>query len=258
MAFPQFTMKELIESGCHFGHHTRRWNPKMAPYIYGTKDKIHIINLQKTVPMLHAALTELRNVVANGGRVLFVGTKPQAREIVANGAKLCGQYYVNTRWLGGMLTNWKTIANSIKKLKELEAKLKDAETLGLTKKEIAKMDMEYKKLNAILGGVLEMNGSPDIVFVVDAHKEELAIIEADKLGIPVVAICDSNSNPSLVDFPVPGNDDAIKAIKLYMDLAVKAVLDGLEAQLKKSGADLGEILEPKVEVKETETKTEEK
>ena len=258
MAFPQFSMKELIEAGCHFGHHTRRWNPKMAPYIYGTKDKIHIINLQKTVPMLHAALTELRNIVAGGGKVLFVGTKKQAQDIVADGAKLCGQYYVNTRWLGGMLTNWKTIANSIKKLKDLETKLKDAETLGLTKKEIAKMDIEHKKLTAILGGVLDMNGSPDIVFVIDANKEELAVIEADKLGIPVIAICDSNANPSLVDFPIPGNDDAIKAIKLYMDLAVKAVLDGLEAQLKKSGADLGEILEPKTEVKETkETKTEE-
>ncbi len=252
MAFPKFTMKELIESGCHFGHHTRRWNPKMAPYIFGVKDKIHIINLQKTVPMLHAALTELKNVAANGGKILFVGTKRQSQDIIAEAAKLCGQYYVNTRWLGGMLTNWKTIANSIKKLKNLDETIKNAEKLALTKKEIAKKELEYRKLNAVLGGVVDMNGSPDIIFIIDATEETLAITEANKLGIPVVAVCDSNADPSYVDFPIPGNDDAIKAIKLYTDLAVKAVLDGLEEQLKKSGADLGAILNPKVEVKEGE------
>ncbi len=249
MTFPKFTMKELIESGCHFGHHTRRWNPKMASYIFGVKDKIHIIDLQKTVPMLHSALVELRNVASQGGKVLFVGTKPHAQDIVREAAEMCGQYYVNARWLGGMLTNWKTVVNSIKKLKKLEADIANAENLGLTKKEIAKMELEYKKLQAILGGVIDMNGAPDIIFVIDACKENLAITEANKLGIPVVAVCDTNADPSNVDYPVPGNDDAIKAIRLYCDLAVKAVLDGLEEKLKNSGADLGAALNPKVEVK---------
>lgn len=249
MTFPKFTMKELIEAGSHFGHHTRRWNPKMASYIFGVKDKIHIIDLQKTVPMLHAGLTALRNVAANGGKILFVGTKRQAQDIVKESAEMCGQYYINTRWLGGMLTNWKTVVNSIKKLKKLEADIANAENLGFTKKEIAKMELDYKKLQAVLGGVIDMNGAPDIIFVIDASKEDLAITEASKLGIPVVAICDTNADPSNVDFPIPANDDAIKAIKLYCDLAVKAVLDGLEEQLKKSGADLGAALNPKVEVK---------
>ena len=249
MAFPKFTMKELIEAGCHFGHHTRRWNPKMAPYIFGVKDKIHIIDLQKTVPMLHAGLMALRNTVSQGGKVLFVGTKRQAQDIVREAAGVCGQSYINTRWLGGMLTNWKTVVNSIKKLKKLEADIANAEKLGLTKKEVSKMELEYKKLNAVLGGVLDMNGAPDIIFIIDATKEALAITEANKLGIPVVAICDTNADPSNVDFAIPGNDDAIKAIKLYTDLAVKAILDGLEEQLKKSGADLGASLNPKVETK---------
>ncbi|MGN0929150.1 MAG: 30S ribosomal protein S2 [Alphaproteobacteria bacterium] len=249
MTFPKFTMKELIEAGSHFGHHTRRWNPKMAPYIFGVKDKIHIIDLQKTVPMLHAGLVALRNVAANGGKVLFVGTKRQAQDIVRESAEMCGQYYINTRWLGGMLTNWKTVVNSIKKLKRMESDIENADKLGLTKKEIAKMELELRKLKAVLGGVMDMNGAPDIIFVIDASKEDLAIVEANKLGIPVVAICDTNSDPSNVDFPIPANDDAIKAIKLYCDLAVKAVLDGLEEQLKKSGADIGAALNPKVEVK---------
>ena len=249
MTFPKFTMKELIEAGSHFGHHTRRWNPKMAPYIFGVKDKIHIIDLQKTVPMLHAGLVALRNAAANGGKVLFVGTKRQAQDIVRESAEMCGQYYINTRWLGGMLTNWKTVVNSIKKLKKMETDIENADKLGLTKKEIAKMELELRKLKAVLGGVIDMNGAPDIIFVIDASKEDLAIVEANKLGIPVVAICDTNSDPSNVDFPIPANDDAIKAIRLYCDLAVKAVLDGLEEQLKKSGADLGSALNPKVEVK---------
>lgn len=249
MTFPKFTIKELIEAGSHFGHHTRRWNPKMAPYIFGVKDKIHIIDLQKTVPMLHAGLVALRNTAANGGKVLFVGTKRQAQDIVRESAEMCGQYYINTRWLGGMLTNWKTVVNSIKKLKKMEADIENADKLGLTKKEIAKMELELRKLKAVLGGVIDMNGAPDIIFVIDASKEDLAIVEANKLGIPVVAICDTNSDPSNVDFPIPANDDAIKAIRLYCDLAVKAVLDGLEEQLKKSGADLGSALNPKVEVK---------
>lgn len=249
MTFPKFTMKELIESGCHFGHHTRRWNPKMAPYIFGVKDKIHIIDLQKTVPMLHNALLELRNVASKGGKVLFVGTKKQAQDIIRESAQMCGQFYVNARWLGGMLTNWKTVVNSIKKLKKLEADIANSDKLGLTKKEIAKMELELKKLQNVLGGVIDMNGAPDIIFVVDASKEDLAITEANKLDIPVVAVCDTNSDPSCVDFPIPGNDDAIKAIRLYCDLAVKAILDGLEEQLKNSGADLGAVLNPKVEVK---------
>ena len=249
MAFPKFTMKELIEAGCHFGHHTRRWNPKMAPYIFGVKDKIHIIDLQKTVPMLHAGLTALRNTVSKGGKVLFVGTKPQARDIVREAAEICGQSYINARWLGGMLTNWKTVVNSIKKLKKLESDIANAEKLGLTKKEVAKMELAHRKLDAILGGVLDMNGAPDIIFIIDAHRESLAITEANKLDIPVVAICDSNADPSFVDYAIPGNDDAIKAIKLYTDLAVKAILDGLEEQLKQSGADLGSSVNPKVEVK---------
>lgn len=250
MTFPKFTMKELIEAGCHFGHHTRRWNPKMAPYIFGVKDKIHIIDLQKTVPMLHAGLMALRNTVSKGGKVLFVGTKPQARDIVREAAEICGQSYINSRWLGGMLTNWKTVVNSIKKLKKIEADIANADKLGLTKKEVAKMELAQRKLNTVLGGVLDMNGAPDIIFIIDAHREALAITEANKLGIPVVAICDSNADPSFVDFAVPGNDDAIKAIKLYTDLAVKAILDGLEEQLKQSGADLGASVNPKVEVKE--------
>ena len=252
MTFPKFTMKELIEAGCHFGHHTRRWNPKMAPYIFGVKDKIHIIDLQKTVPMLHAALMALRNTASQGGKILFVGTKRQAQDIIKEAAEVCGQSYINTRWLGGMLTNWKTVVNSIKKLKKLEADIANADKLGLTKKEIAKMELDYKKLNSVLGGVLDMNGAPDMIFIIDASKEDLAITEANKLDIPVVAVCDTNADPSNVDYVIPGNDDAIKAIKLYTDLAVKAILDGLEEQLKKSGADLGSALNPKVETKKGE------
>ncbi|MDR1476927.1 MAG: 30S ribosomal protein S2 [Rickettsiales bacterium] len=244
MAFPKFTMKELIEAGVHFGHHTRRWNPKMAPYVFGVKDKIHIIDLQKTVPMLHAGLSALRNAAQQGGKVLFVGTKPQARDIIKEAAEVCGQFYVNSRWLGGLLTNWKTVVNSIRKLKKTEADIANAEGLGLTKKEVSKMELECRKLKSVLGGVMEMNGSPDVLFVLDVSKEDLAVLEANKLGIPVVGICDTNSDPSGVDYPIPGNDDAIKALKLYADLAVKAVLDGLEEQLKASGADLGAAINP--------------
>ncbi|MDR2098633.1 MAG: 30S ribosomal protein S2 [Rickettsiales bacterium] len=249
MAFPKFTMKELIEAGAHFGHHTRRWNPKMAPYVFGVRDKIHIIDLQKTVPMLHAGLAALRNTVAQGGKVLFVGTKRQAQDIVRESAEVCGQYYVNKRWLGGLLTNWKTVVNSIRKLKKTEADILDAEKLGLTKKEVADMEKETGKLRAALGGVMDMNGGPDILFVIDTAKEDLSVMEANKLGIPVVGICDTNSDPTNVDYPIPGNDDAIKAIKLYSDLAVKAILDGLEEQLKASGVDLGAALNPEAKVK---------
>jgi small subunit ribosomal protein S2 len=247
-------MKELIEAGVHFGHHTRRWNPKMAPFVFGTRDKVHIIDLQKTVPMLYDALVEIRNIVAKGGKVLFVGTKPQAREIIKESAEVCGQFYVNKRWLGGLLTNWKTVVNSIRKLKKMKADAEHQEELGLTKKEIGKLEKEITKLEDVLGGVMDMNGSPDVVFVLDVSKEDLAVEEANRLRIPVVGICDTNSDPTHVDFPVPGNDDAIKAIKLYCDLVVKAVLDGLEEQLKSTGADLGAALAPKTETKPEEEK----
>jgi len=238
-------MKELIEAGVHFGHHTRRWNPKMAPFVFGVKDKVHIIDLQKTVPMLHSGLVAIRNAVAKGGKVLFVGTKAQARDIIKESAELCGQYYVNKRWLGGLLTNWKTVVNSIRKMKKMKADILRQEELGLTKKEIGQMEKEIVKLEDVLGGVMDMNGAPSIVFVVDVSKEDLAVVDANKLGIPVVGICDTNADPTNVSYPVPGNDDAIKAIRLYCDLAVKAVLDGLEEQLKNSGADLGAALAPK-------------
>jgi small subunit ribosomal protein S2 len=256
MAFPKFTMKELIEAGVHFGHHTRRWNPKMAPYVFGVRDKIHIIDLQKTVPMLHAGLMALKNTAAKGGKVLFVGTKRQAQDIIREAAEVCGQHYVDKRWLGGLLTNWKTVVNSIRKLKKMEADMADAEKLGLTKKEVSDMEKEVGKLKAVLGGVMDMNGSPDILFVMDVSKEDLAVLEANKLSIPVVGICDTNSDPSNVDYPVPGNDDAIKAIKLYADLAVKAILSGLEEQLKATGVDLGAALDPEVKVTNADAKTE--
>ena len=252
MAFPKFTMKELIEAGVHFGHRTRRWNPKMSSYVFGVKDKIHIIDLQKTVPMLHSGLLALRNTASKGGKILFVGTKKQAQDIIRESAEVCGQYYINVRWLGGLLTNWKTVVNSIRKLKKLETDIADADKLGFTKKEIVGMEHDLEKLRASLGGVLEMNGAPDIIFVIDVEKEELAVQEANKLGIPVVGVCDTNADPSNVDYPIPGNDDAIKAIKLYCDLAVKAVLDGLEEQLKSSGADLGAALAPKAVSKKEE------
>jgi small subunit ribosomal protein S2 len=245
-------MKELIEAGVHFGHHTRRWNPKMAQYVYGARDKVHIIDLQQTVPLLHAGLVAIRNAVADGGKVLFVGTKPQARDIVKDAADLCGQFYVNKRWLGGLLTNWKTVVNSIRKLKRLKADAERQDELGLTKKEIGRMEKEIGKLSDVLGGVLDMNGKPDIILVLDVSRENLAVEEAKVLGIPVVGICDTNADPTGVAYPVPGNDDAIKSIRVYCDLAVKAVLDGLEEQLKKSGADIGEALAPKANAKEPE------
>jgi small subunit ribosomal protein S2 len=237
-------MKDLIEAGVHFGHHTRRWNPKMAPYVFGIKDKVHIIDLGKTVPMLHAGLTALRNVAAAGGKILFVGTRPHAAQMVGETAEACGQFHVNKRWLGGLMTNWKTVVNSIRKMKKSEADIANAEALGLTKKETVGMEKEVAKLRDTLGGVMDMNGAPNILFVLDVSKEDLAVEEAVKLGIPIVGICDTNSDPSKIDFPVPGNDDALGAVRLYLDLALKAVLDGLEEQLKRSGADLGAALNP--------------
>jgi small subunit ribosomal protein S2 len=243
MAFPTFTMRQLLEAGVHFGHQTRRWNPAMEPFIYGTRNGIHVLDLTQTVPMLHQALQAVRNVVAGGGRVLFVGTKRQAQDPVAQAARRCGQYYVNHRWLGGMLTNWKTISQSIRRLRDLEAKTTEIQS-GLTKKELLDLDRERQKLDRALGGIKDMGGLPDMLFVIDTNKESIAVQEARKLGIPVVAVCDSNSDPAGVRFPFPGNDDASRAINLYCDLLVAAVLDGIQAEMTASGVDMGAIEEP--------------
>ncbi len=240
MALPDFSMRQLLEAGVHFGHNTRRWNPKMAPYIFGDRNGIHIIDLQQTVPLMHQAMLAVRNVVSSGGRVLFVGTKRQAQGRIAEAAKRCGQYYVNHRWLGGMLTNWRTISNSIKRLKELEELLaSEASTQGLTKKEMLMLTREQEKLERALGGIKDMGGLPDILVVIDTNKEDIAINEANKLGIPVVGVIDSNADPEGITHPVPGNDDAIRAISLYCDLMVGAVLDGIQAEIGATGGDLG-------------------
>lgn len=241
MTMPVVSLRELFEAGVHFGHNTRRWNPKMQPYLFGVRNNVHIIDLEQTVPMMQRALQALRDTAANGGRVLFVGTKRQAQDKVADAAKRCGQYYVNHRWLGGMLTNWKTISQSIKRLRELNDKL-EAHSTKLTKKETLELTRDRDKLERALGGIKDMGGTPDIIFVIDTLKEDIAILEAVKLGIPVVAITDSNSDPSDVTYAIPGNDDAARAIDLYCDLAVQAVLDGLEAELGTSGKDAGEAV----------------
>ncbi len=248
MAVPTFTMRQLLEAGVHFGHNTRRWNPKMEQFIFGSRNKIHIIDLQQTVPMLYAALNTTRDIAAGGGRVLFVGTKRAACEIVAESAKKCGQYYVNHRWLGGMLTNWKTISNSIKTLRELENRLNSDESKGLTKKELLNLTRQRDKLDLALGGIKEMGGRPDMLVVIDTNKEEIAISEAKKLGIPIAAVVDSNSNPQFIDYPIPGNDDAMRAIQLYCDLFSAAVLDGLQQELTSSGVDVGEDISPPAEI----------
>jgi small subunit ribosomal protein S2 len=246
MAMPEVSLRQLLEAGVHFGHHTRRWNPKMAPYIFGIRNQVHILDLQQTVPLLDRALRTVRDVVAGGGRVLFVGTKKSAAEYVAEAATRCGQYYVNHRWLGGMLTNWKTITGSIKRLKQMDEQL-GGNTAGLTKKEVLMLTREREKLDRALGGIREMGGLPDIIFVIDVVKEKLAIEEANKLGIPVVAVLDSNADPSGIAFPIPGNDDAIRAINLYCDLIAGAVFDGISAELQASGVDLGSSEELPVE-----------
>ncbi|UCH74519.1 MAG: 30S ribosomal protein S2 [Rhodospirillales bacterium] len=246
MATPSFTMRQLLEAGVHFGHSTRRWNPKMETFIFGARNGVHIIDLEQTVPMLHRALEAVRNVTAGGGRVLFVGTKRQASEVVADAAQRCGQYYVNHRWLGGMLTNWKTISNSIKRLRDLEKQL-EGETHGLTKKELLRLTRERDKLERALGGIKEMGALPDVLFVVDTNKEAIAVKEANKLNIPVVAVLDSNSDPEGVSFPVPGNDDAMRAITLYCELMRDAVLDGLQEEMMKTSADAGTAVEAPVE-----------
>ena len=238
MAMPQFTMRQLLEAGVHFGHQTRRWNPKMQPYIFGERNDVHIIDLQRTVPLLHHALQQIRDAVAGGGRLLFVGTKRQAQAPVAAAARRCGQYFVDQRWLGGMLTNWKTVSNSIRRLRELEGRLSEDAT-GLTKKEVLRMTRERDKLERALGGIKDMAGLPDILFVVDTNKESIAVAEANKLGIPIAAVTDSNSDPDGIDFPIPGNDDAIRAVTLYCDLVAGAALDGIQAELAAAGEDPG-------------------
>jgi len=238
MAMPDFSLRQLLEAGVHFGHHTRRWNPRMAPYLYGVRNQVHIIDLQQTAPMLDRSLRAVRDVVAAGGRVLFVGTKRAAAEYVADAARRCGQYYINHRWLGGTLTNWKTITGSLKRLRQIDDML-GGDTTGLTKKEVLGMTRERDKLERALGGIKDMGGLPDILFIIDTNKEKLAVEEATKLKIPVVAVLDSNSDPRGVTYPIPGNDDAIRAITLYCDLVAGAVLDGISAEMAASGADLG-------------------
>ncbi len=240
MALPDFTMRQLLEAGAHFGHRTQRWNPKMAPYIYGSRNDIHIMDLTQTVPLLHQALVALRDVAAGGGRILFVGTKRQASEPVAAAAKRCAQYYVNHRWLGGTLTNWQTISNSIKRLRSLEETLDSAHTSGLTKKELLQLMREREKLERSLGGIKEMGGLPNMLFVIDTNKESIAISEAKKLGIPVTAILDSNCDPDGISYPIPGNDDAARALALYCDLVARAVIDGLSESQVAAGIDTGE------------------
>jgi small subunit ribosomal protein S2 len=239
MAVPTFTMRQLLEAGVHFGHNTRRWNPKMGPFIFGVRNGIHILDLQQTVPMLYTALNAARTVASDGGRVLFVGTKRAASDIVAESARKCGQYYVNQRWLGGMLTNWKTISQSIKTLKELEEQLSGEALEGLTKKETLQLTRQRDKLEMALGGIKEMGGRPDLVVIIDTNKEDIAIKEAKKLGIPVVGVVDSNSNPTDIDMPIPGNDDAMRAIQLYCDLFAGAVIDGLQQDMAAAGVDVG-------------------
>jgi small subunit ribosomal protein S2 len=235
----KFSMRELLEAGVHFGHHPRRWNPKMEQYIFGVRNNVHILDLQQTVPMLQQALDAIKNTIAAGGRILFVGTKRQAADKIAEVATSTGQYYVNYRWLGGMLTNWETISKSIKRLENLE-KIEQEGCEGLTKKEQLSLQREKNKLDLTLGGIRELSGRPSMLFVIDTHREDLAVTEANKLGIPVIGIVDTNSNPEKIDFPIPGNDDASRAIDLYCRLAAAAVLEGLQAEISQAGVDLGE------------------
>ncbi len=239
MALPEFSMRQLLEAGVHFGHQVHRWNPKMKGYIYGDRSGIHIIDLSQTVPLLHQALLRVREVAAKGGRVLFVGTKRQAAEAVAEAAGRCAQYFMNDRWLGGTLTNWATVSNSIKRLRELDETLERGESTGLTKKELLKLTREQQKLQRVLGGIRNMGGLPDLMFVIDTNKEAIAVQEARKLGIPVVAVIDTNCDPDEVNFPIPGNDDAARAIQLYCNLIADAVLDGLSEATMSSGVDIG-------------------
>ena len=242
MAIPEFTLRQLLEAGVHFGHQTHRWNPRMEQYIYGSRNGIHIMDLTQTVPMLDAALNVIQQTVSKGGTILFVGTKRQAASAIADAAERSAQYFMNHRWLGGTLTNWKTISNSISRLKSIDEQLEEG-AQGMTKKERLGMEREQSKLQASLGGIREMNGVPDLLFVIDVKREALAITEANKLGIPVIAVVDSNCAPEGVDYLIPGNDDAARAIQLYCDLAARSALDGMSAQLDAAGVDLGEMEE---------------
>lgn len=247
MALPDFTMRQLLEAGAHFGHQSHRWNPKMAGFIFGTRNNIHILDLAQTVPMLHRALQAVSDTVARGGRVLFVGTKRQAQDAVAESARRSAQYYVNSRWLGGMLTNWKTISASIQRLRKVE-ELLNGTAQGLTKKELLMLARERTKLERALGGIKDMGGTPDIIFVIDTNKEQLAIQEARRLGIPVAAIIDSNCDPDGITFPIPANDDAGRAIALYCDLVARSALDGISRGQGQSGVDVGASVAPVAEV----------
>lgn len=255
MALPEFSLRQLLEAGVHFGHQTHRWNPRMGQYIYGDRNGIHIMDLTQTVPLLDAALNAVRETVSKGGRILFVGTKRQAQRALAEAAEKSAQYYMNHRWLGGTLTNWKTVSNSISRLKKLDEML-DGSAEGFTKKERLQLERERTKLQASLGGIRDMGGVPDLIFVIDTNKEALAIAEAKKLGIPVIAVLDTNSDPVGVDYPIPGNDDAARAIHLYCDLIARSALDGMAAQMGESGFDLGEAEEPIMEEAVAETPAE--
>jgi small subunit ribosomal protein S2 len=256
MALPEFTMRQLLEAGVHFGHQTQRWNPRMGEYIYGARNGIHIFDLTQTVPMLDAALNAVRETTAKGGRILFVGTKRQAAQPIAEAAEKCAQYYMNHRWLGGTLTNWQTVSKSITRLKQIDEALETGAE-GLTKKERLGLEREQSKLQASLGGIREMGGVPDLLFVIDVRKEALAVAEANKLGIPVVAVVDTNCPPEGIDYMIPGNDDAARAIALYCDLVSRAALDGMSAQLGAAGVDLGELEEAPIETLTEEAPAEE-
>ncbi len=247
MAVPDLSMRQLLEAGVHFGHQAHRWNPRMAPYLYGVRNGIHVIDLSQTVPMMQRALQAVSDVVAAGGRVLFVGTKRQAQDEVASAARRCAQFYVNRRWLGGTLTNWKTVSNSISRLKKLEEML-SSDSQGFTKKERLTLQRELDKLESTLGGIKNMGGVPELIFVIDTNKEEIALLEAKRLGIPVVAILDSNCSPDNVTFPIPGNDDAGRSLAFYCDMISRSVIDGIARSQGSSGVDLGASADPAAEV----------
>jgi small subunit ribosomal protein S2 len=246
MALPDFSMRQLLEAGVHFGHQTHRWNPKMAPYIYGARNNIHILDLAQTVPMLYRALQQVSDTVAKGGRILFVGTKRQASDAISEAARRCAQYYVNSRWLGGTLTNWKTISHSIERLRKLDEMLAEGVS-GLTKKERLSLTRERDKLERALGGIKDMGGTPDLLFVIDTNKEAIAVAEARRLNIPVAAVLDTNCDPDGIALPIPGNDDAGRAVALYCDLIARAAIDGISRAQGEAGIDVGASEEVPVE-----------
>lgn len=255
MSIPNFTLRQMMEAGVHFGHHQRRWNPKMSQYIFGKRDSVHIIDLQKTYPLFYTALAAAKEVAAQGGKVLFVGTKRQAQDIVKTHAQRCGQYYVNQRWLGGMLTNWKTIHKSISRLVFLSNMFEKNEIEGYTKKELLNLQKELGRLESELGGIKDMGGQPDLIFAMDITREDLAIKEAHRLGIPVIGICDTNSNPDGIEYPVPGNDDAIRSIEFYCENLASAVLSGMQAEITARGVKMEEMAASKAKApKKTATK----